>query len=481
MTLPAATTTPANWTPRATARGAAPRQGKERPAGSAIFDRRGVVFACFLAAMFWALAATLGGARAIEAVTVTAGLTLLCYRPRLLPVAAFGVLPVYTSAFNQLGVNISASDWLVVLSTPLLLASVARGRLRGGAVGAWLVVFLLACTFSGVLHWEGRATVVSLARNYTVSILPLLLFANVADRPNFAPRCFAAYCVGATVLGVSVLATFATGGIEAAMYTVGMHKNALGPSLGLGIAVAFGWLLAERPTGRRRTLLLGVLGVCGPALVLSLSRGGWLATGATCCLLLLLNRRVRVALYAGAFLVVVAAAGWSLLPEDKVEYASDFSTEAGTIASRIVEIERTMDIFYDNPVFGAGLGLRKFVAPHNMAVEMLGEIGLVGTTLFAAAVLAAYAAIRASWRSLRKSERQLVAAGHNPAGRAWLVVSVSTAVLTLTLLNGMFDAYWRRGVGSGGWMAVGLCLAAADAARRRARRVQAEASRAGPP
>ena len=382
---------------------------------------------------------------------------------RLLLVATFAAMPFQQSILGGDGpANVSASDLLTAVASLLLVRAAVVGGLRGGAAMPGLALFLALSVVSSAVAYEGRSTAVSVGRNFTVTLVPLLLFASVgpagrggtagpaglAWRLRAFERAIAAYVASATLLAGFVVLTFARGGAGAAMYTLAMHKNALGPTLGLGVVACLAGVLALAP-GRRaaRRLALAGLVACAVGLLLSFSRGAWLSTAAACTIVLYASGRSAKAVPAAVLGTLAVGLVWQLVPESTATYATDISSRAHTIQTRLDSIEDTLALWRQSPWLGQGVGLRKVVAPHNLVVEMLGEVGLVGVALFALAVAGGVVTLRSAWRR----------AGRLPEARPVLLAAIG--VFAVTLLHGLADAYWRRGVAAGGWAAVGMAAA----------------------
>ena len=95
---------------------------------------------------------------------------------------------------------------------------------------------------------------------------------------------------------------------------------------------------------------------------------------------------------------------------------------------------------------GVGIGLRKRVEPHNVLILTLGETGILGLVgflgMFAGGFYTFYLALK--W-----------ARGNLPATQ---IVLIGTSLFLVSLLHGMMDVYWRRGVGLMGWACVGMSI-----------------------
>ena len=416
-----------------------------------------------LAALIVAFAASPDGTLGVRVLAAALLAGCAVADARLLPAAMVAAMPFQQSLFGGEGpANVSVSDLISAAALFLLVAASARGQLRAGPAAIGLGAFLALSVASSALTYDGRGTLVSVGRNFTVTLVPLLLFASIGPRDaawrlRNVERAWAAYAIAAVLLSAFVLYTFTTGGARASMYTLAIHKNALGPTLGLGVVVCLAGFLTLEDDRRdlRRGALAGLL-ACGVGLLLSFSRGAWLSTAAACTLVLWLSGRFARFVPAAAAGTLALLAVWQFVPDEVAEYATDISTKAYTVQTRLDSIDDTLALWRQSPFFGHGVGLRKVVAPHNLIVEMLGEVGLLGVAFFLAAVAGGAISLRRAWRRL----------GRLPGFRTALLAAIGA--FAVTLLHGLADAYWRRGVAAAGWAAVGMAvgLLAASNARQ---------------
>ena len=341
--------------------------------------------------------------------------------------------------------NVSASDAVIAVALVTLLS---RSRLRWGSAGHSVVAYILVITASSLLAGPGKDVVVALGRRSLVTLFPLLLFANAADPIRELRRGLTAYCLATTVLAGFSMFAFATGGAEASMYTLGIQKNGLGPIFGTAVVAAFAALTPELFRDRRAVLATyGVLAACSIGLLLSLSRGGWAGAAAGLLVVMLLSGRVKPALIGAALFLPVLAFVWSRLPQDKVEYATDVSTDARTVQTRFGTMRLTMDAFWSDPILGAGIGLEKRVEPHNVVILALGESGIAGLVAFGTMVAAGAGSLYAAMKRLHtdRASRVLMLAG--------------LGMFTVYHVQTLADVYWRRGVGALNWACVGVAVA----------------------
>ena len=366
---------------------------------------------------------------------------------RWLLAVLFACLP-FQQAIVPGDLNVAASDLVTVC---LLLAIVPKlGRLRGVVASIPLAFYLFVTLVASAFNWDGMPAAVSWARMVTTTIVPLIVFATMVRQTRHFADCLAMYIFSTSILACFVLATFARGGINAAMYTLDLHKNAMGTTFAVAVVVIVALvMLRVSPV----SLLVGAIALClnGVGLLLTLSRGGWVAAAVGVLLLLVLTKRFRLAIGMAIPAAIALLIVWQFIPEDRKEYAVDVSLSAKTTQTRLDTIEFVLAQFRSSPVIGVGVGLRKYAEPHNMLVLNLGETGIVGTAALVAAVGIAYNAM------LRGRSRAAVS--RSGASRASAAVPlIAAAILTVTLAHGMFDVYWRRGVAAAGWAAVGAAI-----------------------
>ena len=219
-------------------------------------------------------------------------------------------------------------------------------------------------------------------------------------------KAFLGYTAFADLLSLFSFFAFATGGIGKAMYAAGMHKNSLGPTYGVAVAILLSFLFLDSemtPKLRRYTFIS--LGMNFTGFVLALSRGGWIATGVGIILLLLLTRRFKLG--AGMLLVFapIALIIWKLLPDDAAKYASNVSSSSYQVAIRLDVIGSVMKMFYSSPVIGVGVDLAYKLEPHSILVLTLGQMGLVGMAAFVFMCFGGFRTIAIAYRLTKENRR----------------------------------------------------------------------------
>jgi hypothetical protein len=204
------------------------------------------------------------------------------------------------------------------------------------------------------------------------------------------------------------------------------NANGLAESIGPLMFVPLYLLMRRRNLNRgMRIFAAASYGLAAVAMVLSLSRGNWLAFfAAHGVFLLLVNRRLlAVSVVATAILVSV---GTPLLPEivrDRIEHTTTTGSTVyqvplavnleGSTASRVVFARIGLDMYLASPVWGNGLDSFAFrsaefgakygvLVPneaHNLIVTMAAEAGVIGLAMLAWLTFGIFRCGRVLWRS----------------------------------------------------------------------------------
>ena len=226
----------------------------------------------------------------------------------------------------------------------------------------------------------------------------------------------------------------------------GMAES-LGPMMFVPLYILIRGVKFSRPL---RAFAAVSYGLAAVALVLSLSRGNWIAfLAAHTVFFLLVNRRLLVG--ALATIAILLALGAPLLPRimtDRLEAATTtgnaiFRLPSKTInlenstASRVVFARIGLDMFESSPIWGHGLHAFVFRTPefgakygvlvrkeaHNLVVMMAAEMGLIGLSVLAWIVWAVFRCGRRLWRS--DSPEYLLGAVLLAAGTHELIANLS--------------------------------------------------------
>jgi O-antigen ligase len=235
--------------------------------------------------------------------------------------------------------------------------------------------------------------------------------------------------------------------------------NALALFLGPLIAVAGSLFL--HGTGRGVRLGSGAfLVLAGPAMLLSFSRGGYLAMAAVAVGLALSHRR-RIWLLAGT---VVVGGVLALIPPIFHRISVEFQNVGGTTffgrAGRIELWKATLEMLRHHPIFGAGLSgfaeriapywnanhPERFIDPHNIVLNFWVETGVLGVIAFAWLLVAAF---RASWQGWKRSDAE------------WRPIFLGVLLaLVAIVIHGLVDVpYFKNDLSLEFWALLGLVVA----------------------
>lgn len=361
------------------------------------------------------------------------------------PAVALAVIFAAAPWYHDVGdgeIKVAMADLLLVGVAPVFLFRWMRSsrRLAAGAMGMSLLVYLLVCALVTVM-----ATVDDVAiRNcvqmllYVVGVVGIVAFG--VSRPDELDLAYWAYIASALVVATVVLGT-------GEMFVLGLHKNAVGGVLAIGIVIATHLILHSRE--RRRSHWTATVMIClmTAALVVSASRGAWVGAIMGVASVLIAHRKVKLAMRLTAVLVVVAAIGWALMPEERREYATTFDREAWNIKLRYQSAEYAWQLFQQSPLLGNGLQLRDGYDATNVVLLSLAESGVVG-----------FVALCGIWGTFGASAYAM--SRRVPVGTAhFTLIAIGIGVMVCKVGHGMFDHYWGRGL-TVPWAGAGMLIAA---------------------
>jgi len=393
---------------------------------------------------------------ALVAAAGIAGLLITIRHPVWAMSLLFASLPFEQPLFGKYAVvSLCASDVIAFLLLIALLKPLLQHRkLVIGPIALPLLIFCTVILSSAVIHYDGVPTLLAVSRALLMTAAAILVWTNFwteGCEVKEMHRCLRAFLHGINLLSVICLLTYFSSGIEGAMYTLDINKNALGPTFGCGIVLTVCLLFSgsyHHASGRAKNweriwLAATLLGASG-GLFLTLSRSGWAATAAAILFVALTGRKVLQLAVAAVPIFILMALLWSHLPETQRVYAGDISFSAPNAVTRLDLMRKSVAAFYESPWFGNGVGVIKDVDPHNLIALTLSETGIVGLASFALLTGAGF------W-TLRRASR---AAGMSRMAQPLLMAGAG--ILVLTLVDSMLDIYWRRGVGYMSWSIVGM-------------------------
>ena len=248
-------------------------------------------------------------------------------------------------------------------------------------------------------------------QTYIQTFVFVLILWDLCSTPSAVHAALQSYVLGAYVSIGSQLSNYGSGiGWNSRRFTAtGISPNDLGFILALGIPVA--WQLAIE--GKRRWLRLinyAYVPLAVLSVVLTASRASFAA--AMVGLIYVLVSLTRVIPYLRAILVATTLGLLVLIfqyvPERAVERLESTSSviEGGDFNGRMRIWQQGLELFYPNPVLGIGsgafsTGVASGRAPHNLALSLLVEVGIVGFLLYGTilAMAVACAISQTKWSS----------------------------------------------------------------------------------
>lgn len=201
-------------------------------------------------------------------------------------------------------------------------------------------------------------------------------------------------------------------------YSIVGSPNGLGDYLALLVPLALGWAGQERRRWVQLTLVAAA-GVLGVGLLLTFSRGAWLAlVGAIMVVALSFDRRLLAAALAAAVLLTVAVPPISQRLDQL--FSSNYWERSMVYGGRLYRWNQAYEQMAHRPVMGAGLGqFGGAVAARRMGVmytdnyyaKTLAESGLAGLAAFVALMAACGWLGFRTFRALRGRPEQALALG----------------------------------------------------------------------
>ena len=328
------------------------------------------------------------------------------------------------------------------------------------------VMFILAGTIS-VFTAPSRVAALGLYRAYIIE--PIIFAFILMHAVTSARRAVVvlgglaiagiAVCVPNSVIVLQALLTHTYDVIQTPPVVIYTTANALALFIGPLIAIASALALHARDRYIRVGSIVFLL-VAVPGMMLSFSRGGYLAMAAVVVGLALSHRR-RVWLLAGA-----AGAGIlvALIPPVFHRIAVEFQNTNGTTffgrAGRIELWTATLKMLREHPLFGAGLSgfadriapfwnadhPERFIDPHNIALNFWVEMGVLGMIAFAWIMVTAF---RVTWRGWREASGE------------WRTIELALLLaLVAVVVHGLVDVpYFKNDLSLLFWTTIGLAWA----------------------
>jgi O-antigen ligase len=333
------------------------------------------------------------------------------------------------------------------------------------------VLFVLAGV-AGVIVSPDHRGALGLWRAYIVE--PVAFFFVIAAVAQTARRAFVLLAgLGVSGLGVAIpnaivvlqaLFNHTLNPALAPPVAIYQTANAVALFLVPLIAVAGSLLVYSRDNRVRLGSAIFLLGSL-PAVLLSLSRGGYVAL-ASVALILALTHRHRLFLVLG---LVVAGLAVTRIPPigSRIGHVVRVSDPYNSLVGRFPLWRTTLHMLRDHPIFGAGLSgfaqtlepywngtvHDRLIYPHNILLNFWTETGILGVIAFGWILVQAF---RTSWRGWRRGDPD------------WRPVHLGVFLaLIAVVVHGLVDVpYWKNDLSFEFWMLLGLTWAGTRWVRR---------------
>ena len=263
---------------------------------------------------------------------------------------------------------------LLGVSTALLLATRSIRIPRSG-LHFWVAAFLFSISLGFAISLVYRAPMELLLRvgqSYILVIAFYFLLIVAIQSMSDLRTMLWGVLAGALVTSASVVAGLGGAETDALSRTGGLAKDPNYYAMGAGISIAIAIFLGiSSERWSTRALLTGAAAFMLGGLVLSLSRGGYVAFAAM-TLLFLFRYLPAQRLSLLVPVLIVAAVAPLMLPESVVERVTVFRREGvldNSIQNRIQQYQRSVEMFTSSPVWGVGLGRSSVSEAFGGAIE----------------------------------------------------------------------------------------------------------------
>jgi O-antigen ligase len=376
---------------------------------------------------------------------------------RWMLIVTIGALPLYVVRWHYGPLPTTLLETLILISLGLYV--VAKWR-EGGIphpirtpLDIPILLLIAAASISVFIPPDTRAAL-GLYRAFFIE--PVLIFYIAADLlrgEQYLRRAVVSFAIGSSVLAVLNLVavaqallhhTFHVGSAPNALYG---DANYVAMYLEPPVAFAMALLLFDR-TPRWRWLGAAWLSITGLALLLTLSKGSFLALLVLGVVVILRMRRWMLPLLAGLVVVAFLVSRVPLI-------AQRIATSENSLVGRFQIYGAAIRVLKQNPILGLGLGgfdytFRKHASqpyPHDVWLTFWVEIGLLGLIAFAVIF---FGLVWRGWRALPQTEGFYRVA-------MWGVMGS----LVLWGIHGLVDSpYWKNDMSVEFWVLAAIELAA---------------------
>jgi putative inorganic carbon (hco3(-)) transporter len=383
--------------------------------------------------------------------------------PRQLAVLALGVtaaaLPSYVVRWRVAFLPTTLLEVLIGLTAAAYVWTLWTERRRPAARTPHdiPIVLLLLAGIGGIIVAPDHTRALGIYRAYFVETIALFYIAvDLIRTPQELRRVILIAGAGSCIFAIGQILTFVIAlahhavHIDAGPAFLNTSSNQVALYLEPPFAFAIGFALYSK-SSRERLVAVAIVALLLAALVLTLSRAGYLAIAilAVIAVLSVSERRVRLWAFAGGAVVL-------LLFLELPFISQRLGTFAHSIQLRESIYNEALRMLSGRPVFGAGIsgfpirvapfrppGQEVELYPHNLWLTTWSELGVLGLIAFAAIFFGLL------WRGVRALGRL--------EGIYKAVAWGAVGALVLYLVHGMFDSpYWKNDLSAEFWILAAL-------------------------
>jgi putative inorganic carbon (HCO3(-)) transporter len=336
------------------------------------------------------------------------------------------------------------------------------------------VLFLVAGAISIVVSPDHRAAV-GLYRAYLIEPIAFgWILMNVISTPRRALLVVSGLAAGGLIAGLANSAVVANA-LRHHAYAITdnppvvIYNTANAVALYLVPLIAFASAIALHWSSRRERLVAAAVAFVGfVCVLLSFSRGGYLALGAV-AVGLALSHRWRWFWLGGLALAGVVLMQIPVLAS-RIRTDVDLSNPHNTLVGRFHLWSVALQMLREHPLFGAGLSgfataigpywnktnIDRYTYPHNIVLNFWTETGILGVIAFTWILVTGFAS---AWRGWRQPEND------------WKAIHLGVFLaLVAVVVHGLVDVpYWKNDLSLEFWVLLSLTLAPAARGTRTTR------------
>ena len=314
------------------------------------------------------------------------------------------ILFVYSGMIKWLPFSIDPTLVLAFLASIIITVSSLSGITVKNKyvliILVFLITFFLYCIISSAyspsqIFWKQKA--LSIILSIITFVFPVICFKTEKDfeKVDYSFRFLT------TTAAIIVFLLLITGNLSFITGSrIGVESSFIPDYLAVGELLGIGVIIYLYQSGTIRILLAIFIFAM---LVILGARGPFLFTIIAITIYFSLKKNQRLFNFNSLFILVVLGALFIFLAQlwsgaellrDRLLSFSDFSEEESTL-ERLVAFQFGLNAFVENPFWGLGLGgfglygygVDENVYPHNIFIEIVAELGIVGLVLFSTSLI----------------------------------------------------------------------------------------------